>query len=235
MKEEKQLKVINGYVIGDRSGPAQPLSVGVGESTQQLIERNPFLATLGINSGRPLNLPLLTKLDVSYDDGIVKLKVGCAHSGGLDGDEKFPGVGHAGFTMCEPNINDWTAATRQATTLIQTFRQANPSAEDIQRWAAAVSRQEWKAFAGDIDVPREVLSESQANARFADLAARGHPMEFQQDYSVEMGIFRSGRTMFSIGITKDRAFNGDVTEEQKKAMTYRVGVSFLLLAEVKAK
>jgi hypothetical protein len=234
-KENREMKVIDGYVIGDRAGAAQPLTVGVGMSTHQLVERNAFLVPLNLNVSQPLRLPLLAKLDVTYDDGNVRLALGCVHSAGVDEHNGFAGVGYAGFELCDQHINDWPGATRQATELIRALLRTNPKMENVRQWAATVPTAEWIAIAGDIRIPREILSEEQANQRFADLSARGDPMQFAQDTNVELGLFRSGRTMFSIGIKKDRAFNGDITEEQKKAMNYRVGVSSILLADGKAK
>ena len=179
-KEEHKLQVVNGFVLGDRDGPAQPLVVGVGDSAQQLMERNPFLRSLGINVNRPLNLPLKTKLDVTYDDGSVKFKVGCAKGAGLDGDSEFPGVSYAGFGLCEANVNDWQAATRQAWALIHEFMRTHPDAQDLKPWLATATWEDWISLAGDIGLPRPVLSEAQANARSADLAARGHPFAVKE-------------------------------------------------------
>jgi hypothetical protein len=230
-KEEHKLQVFDGFVLGDRAGPAQPLVVGVGDSAQRLIERNPFLVPLGINVDRPLNLPLLTKLDVTYDDGSVKFKVGCAMRAGINGDRNFPGVGYAGFGLCESNVNDWQAATRQATAMIQEFLRTHPEAQDLKQWLPTVPEERWVSLAGDIDIPRNVLMEEQANARWAELAARGHPRGNQQDSFMDMGVFKVNRTLVMFTISKDANVLGDTSKMQKPAMNYRAGVIFLLLTD----
>lgn len=224
------MQVFDGFVLGDRAGPAQPLVVGVGDSAQRLIERNPFLANLGINVNRPLNLPLLTKLDVTYDDGSVKFKVGCAMRAGLDGDRHFPGVGYAGFSLCESNVNDWQAATRQATALIQEFLRAHPDAQDLKSWLTTVTEKDWVNLAGDIGIPH-VVSEAQANAQWNELATRGHPLINRQDSFMHLGVFKVNRTLVMFTISKDANVLGDTSKMQKPAMNYRAGVIFLLLAD----
>jgi hypothetical protein len=227
-KEEHKLQVVNGFVLGDREGPAQSLIVGVGDSAQRLIERNPFLRPLGIDVNRPLNLPLMTKLDVTYDDGSVKLKLGCAMRAGLDGDREFPGVSYAGFGLCESNVNDWQAATRQTTALIQEFLRTHPDAQDLKPWLATAAREDWVSLAGDIGFSRHVLSEAQANARWADLAARGHPFDVTQDSFMDVGVFQVNRTLVIFSVSKDPNVLGETTKMQKPAMNYRAGVGFLL-------
>lgn len=230
-KEERKLQVVNGFVLGDREGPAQPLVVGVGDSAQRLIERNSFLAPLGIDVDRPLNLPLLTKLDVTYDDGSVKFKVGCAERAGINGKDSFPGVRYAGFGLCESNVNDWQAATKQATALIQEFVRTHPDAQDLKPWLATVSREAWVSLAGDFDLPRNVLSETQANAKWTELAARGHPLNVVQDSFMDVGAFKVNRTLVMFTVSKDPNVLGDTTKIQKPAMNYRAGVIFLLLKD----
>lgn len=230
-KEERKLQVVNGFVLGDREGPAQPLVVGVGDSAQRLIERNSFLAPLGIDVNRPLNLPLMTKLDVSYDDGSVKFKVGCAMRAGLDGDRDFPGVSYAGFGLCESNVNDWQAATRQTTALVQEFLRAHPEAQNLKPWLATAPREDWVRMAGDIGFPRHVLTDAQADARWADLAAGGHPFNVTQDSFMHLGVFKVNRTLVMFAVSKDPNVLGDTTKMQKPAMNYRSGVAFLLSKE----
>jgi hypothetical protein len=228
-KEERKLEVVNGFVLGERDGPAKSLIVGVGDSAQRLIERNPFLSTLGIDVNRPLNLPLLTKLDVTYDDGSVNFKVGCSMRAGINGKNSFPGVRYAGFGLCQSNVNDWQAATRQATALIQEFLRVHPDAQDLKSWLATVSREDWVNLAGDIGIPRNVLSEAQANARWAELAASGHPFNTTQDSFMDVGVFKVNRTLVMFTISKDANVLGDTSKMQKPAMNYRAGVIFLLL------
>lgn len=229
VSEAQTFRIINGFVIGAQDGPAQALVVGVGDSTKELVARNVFLSALGINVEARLNLPIMAKLDVSYNDGHVQFKLGCAMGAGLDGNDRFAGVAYAGFDLCPSNPNDWSKASHQAYQLIKRFQHDNPAAKDVSRWAAAVSREEWVELAGDTDIPREFFSEQKANSHWAALAASGHPRNSQQDHFIDTGLFRLKNTLILFTISKEPISIDDIGSQGNQAMSYRVGMAFLLL------
>lgn len=234
--KEKKLLAMNGFVLGDTEGAAQPLVVGVGDSVQRLVERNPFLGQLRFDPDMPLRLPLMTKVDVSYDDGDMRLKLGCATRSALDGDERFKGIETAGFALCDPAINDWTIATRRASQIIELFKQSNPDARDLKAWLQTANKQDLAKLAGKnywaIKSDIDVLSESAANARYAALPigdAFDEPLALVSETLMNMGYFANGKTIFSIGVSKYKPFGGpNLTEAQRTAIAYRVSVSFKL-------
>lgn len=238
--KEKKLLAINGFVLGDTQGTAKPLLVGVGDSVQRLMERNPFLGQLQFNTDGALRLPLMTKVDVTYDDGDMRFKLGCATFSALDGDERFKGVQTAGFSLCEPAINDWAVATRRASQIIEEFKQSNPNARDLKDWLQTVSKEDQKKLGGKnywvtkSDI--EVLSESEANARYAALPigdAFDPPLALTSEKLINMGYFAGAKAIFAIGVSKQKPFGGiNLTEAQSKAIAYQVSVSFTLRADV---
>lgn len=238
--KEKKLLAINGFVLGDTEGTARPLVVGVGDSVQRLVERNPFLGKLRFNPDDPLRLPLMTKVDVSYDDGDMRFKLGCATSSALDGDERFKGVETAGFSLCAPAINDWTVATRRAGQVIEAFKRSNPNARDLKEWLQTANKGELEKLGGKNMWWRksqvDVVSESEANARYAVLPvgdAFNEPLALTDEKLMNMGYFAGAKAIFSIGVSKYKPFGGtNLTEVQRTAIAYRVGVSFTLRADV---
>lgn len=239
---EKKLLAINGFVLGGTEGVAKPLLVGVGDSVQRLVQRNAFLGQLRFDTtGMPLRLPLMTKVDVTYDDGDMRLKLGCATGSSLDGNNRFKGgITLAGFDLCNPAINDWTVATRQASQLIEAFKQSNPNARDLKEWLQTASKAELAKLGGENMWRRksdiDVFSESEANARFAALPvgdAFYPPLALTSETLVNMGYFAGAKAIFLIGVSKYKPFGGtNLSEAQRKAIGYRVGVSFTLRADV---
>lgn len=101
-------------ILGDDTKPAQLLYVGAGDTVARLIERNSYLQPLKLSDQEELRLPLMTKLDVHYDDGEMKLDVGCALTTNIDGNERFHGAAFIGIKLCERSLNDWRPALRKA-------------------------------------------------------------------------------------------------------------------------
>jgi hypothetical protein len=238
--KEKKLLAINGFVLGDTEGVAKPLVVGVGDSVQRLVERNHFLGKLQFAPDEPLRLPLMTKVDVMYDDGDMRFNLGCATSSALDGDERFNGIETAGFSLCEPAINDWTVATRRVSEIINVFKKSNPNARDLKAWLQTASKDELTKLGGRNKWSRkfdiEVLTETQANERFAALPvgdAFDPELALVNETLINMGYFAGEKAIFAVGISKYKPFGGTgLTETQRTAVAYRVGVSFTLRADI---
>lgn len=230
-------KDINSMVVGDDRRPGQRLTVGVGDSVTKLIQRNPFLGQVGLSEGQLLRLPLETKLDLHYDDGDLKLDVGCVISANVDGNARFPGVALVGISLCEQPLNDWNATVDKAAEVMRRFEQQNPQAKDLRAFYLSATEPElqaiggkvWRKSAHDLDVLRTV---EEAKAKFGREAAAGHEEIFRgwrKNTFAMTGIYVGRKALFEIGISKMANFGGDnLTEEQRRTMRYEITISFRL-------
>ena len=139
MADTSDMLVSNGFVLGDDREPSKPFIAGVGDGISKLVQRNPYLGALNLAEDQPQRLPLLQKLDATYDDGDLKFKVGCAFTSSVDGNERFHGVAKVGFKLCDPAMNDWKTATRRATELIKRFERENPGVVNLGKFLKTAS------------------------------------------------------------------------------------------------
>jgi hypothetical protein len=227
---------MNGFVLGDDTKTPKSLVVGVGESVDQFLARNPFLHGLKMPGGdHVLNLPLLTRADATYDDGEIKFHVGCSFTTNIDGNNKHVGINSVGFQLCDPAINDWTLATHRTAQLIAEFERQNPHLINLREFRKSASLAEaekiWEGILFDrwtkIEFP---LAEEQANQFFKRDADEGHvrQLQYNQNTYVVMAAFMNQKTSIHFGISKETYWGGEnLTEEQKKTMKYVTVISFL--------
>lgn len=117
----------HGFILGDDSKPPIHLVIGVGESVDQFIKRNPSLQSLKLAGGDTvLDLPLMTRADAIYDDGDVRFAIGCSFTTNIFGNYGSLGVNSVGFDLCDPAVNDWRLATSRASRMIAAFEKQNP-------------------------------------------------------------------------------------------------------------
>jgi hypothetical protein len=234
-------KDINGMVIGDDRRPGQRLTVGVGDSVPKLMQRNPFLKQLAPSEGQMLRLPLQTTLDLHYDDGDLKLDVGCVIRANIDGDARFPGAAFIGMKLCEEPLNDWNEAIDKATEVMRRFEQQNPQAKDLRAFylsateleLQAIGGKTWHKSAHDLDT---LLTPDEAKAKFVREAAGGHEEIVsgrRKNTLANVAIYAGKKALFGIGISKTANFGGDnLTEEQRRTMRYEITMSFQLRNDV---
>lgn len=234
-------KDINGMVIGDDKRPGQRLMVGVGDSVAKLVQRNVFLKQLGLSEEPELRLPLETTLDLHYDDGDLKLDVGCVISANVDGNARFKGVALVGASLCEQPLNDWNAAVDKAAEVMRRFEKQNPQAKDLRAFYLSATEPELQAIGGkvwrksthDLDV---LLTLEEAKAKFAREAAGNHEeilSDRRKSTYAKVGLYAGKKALFSIGISKTANFGGDnLTEEQRRTMRYEISMSFRLRNDV---
>lgn len=236
--EESKLTVdMNGMVLGDNSKPPETLVVGIGESVDEFLVRNPFLNSLKIpGKDYVLNLPLMTRVNAIYDDGDVKFNVGCSMTTNIDGNDGRVGIHHASFQLCEPAVDDWASATHRAEQLIMAFAQQNPNMINLREFRKTHSLDEAeKLFGGSLidgwtkaEFP---LREKQANQFFKKAADEGHiqQLQFSQGSYALMTVFFGDQITVDVGITKGRYWLevGNLTEQQKKAMKYEIAIVFV--------
>lgn len=230
-------KDINGMVIGDDRRPGQHLTVGVGDSVTKLVQRNPFLKQLGLNEGQMLRLPLQTTLDLHYDDGDLKLDVGCVIRANIDGNDRFPGAAFIGMKLCDEPLNDWNAAVDKAAEVMRRFEQQNTQAKDLRAFYLSATEPELQAIGGktwhksthDLDT---LLTIEEAKAKFAREAAGGHEEILsgrRKNTLANVAIYAGKKALFGIGISKTTHFGGDnLTEEQRRTMRYEITMDFQL-------
>lgn len=227
---------MNGFVVGDDIATPKPLVVGVGESVDRFLARNPFLQDLNIPGGdHVLNLPLLTRTDATYDDGEIKFHVGCSFTTNVDGNNKNVGINSVGFQLCDPAINDWEAATHRAAQMIAEFERQNPHLVNLREFRRSASLAEaekiWEGILFDrwtkVEFP---LTEGQANQFFKRDAAEGHvrQLKYNQNTYVVMAAFMNRNTSIHFAVSKETYWGGEhLTEEQRKTMKYVIVISFL--------
>lgn len=238
---EKLKKDMNGMILGDDTKPAQPLYVGVGDTAARLMERNPYLKQFKLSAQEELRLPLMTKLDVHYDDGDIKLDVGCAFTTNIDGNARFVGAASIGIKLCDQSLNDWKPALRIAAEIMRRLEQQNPQVQNLRDFYVHASEPELKKIGGkqwrksnhDLDVLRTI---EDASIKFEREAAAGN-VEItsgkQGNTEAFIGVYAGKHTIFEIGVSKVANFGGDnLTEEQRRTMRYEVTMSFRLRNDI---
>jgi len=234
-------KDVNGMLVGDAGSSGQQLIVGVGDSVAKLVERNPFMKQFGLGGRDMLRLPISTTFDLHYDDNDLRLDVGCVRNANVDGNTRFLGVTLVGMTLCEPPLNDWRAATEQASLMIRRFEQQNPHAKDLRAFVLSASENELQAIAGkgwrksshDLD---SLLTLDEANAKFSREAAAGHEEILsgrRKNTLAIVGLYAGAKALFEIGISKTQHFGGtNLTDAQRRTLRYEVTMSFRLRSDV---
>ncbi len=226
----------NGFVLGDDTKPPVPLVVGVGESVDQFLARNPFLQKMKHPGGdHVLNLPLLTRTDASYDDGEIKFHAGCSFTTNIDGNSKHVGINSVGFELCDPVINDWMLATHRTAQIIAEFERQNPGLISLREFRKSNSPEEaekvWGGILSDrwahVEYP---LTEDQANDYFKREADEGHvrQLRYSQNNYVVMAAFMNQKTSIRFAISKETYWGGqNLTDEQRNTMKYVTIISLL--------
>ncbi|WP_124077652.1 hypothetical protein [Pigmentiphaga humi] len=233
---------INGMVIGD-DRQSQRLVVGVGDTVARLVERNPFLKELGLvpgKSGELLRLPLMTRLDLRYEDGDLNFDVGCVIRANIDGNAQFADAAFIGMKLCEEPLNDWNAAVDLAKQVMRRFEQQNPQVKDIRAFYLSASEAELQRIGGWKRSTQELhtlLTPEEAKAKFAREAAAGHEEIVsgrRNGTSALIGIYTSEKAIFQIGVSKTANFGGNnLSEAQRQTMRYEVSMHFRLRHDVK--
>ena len=236
-EQGKLRKDMNGMILGDDTKPAQPLHVGVGDTATRLRERNPYLKQFKMSDQEELRLPLITKLDVHYDDGDIKLDVGCAITTNIDGDERFPGAAFIGIKLCEQPLNDWKPALQRAAELMSQLERQNPQVQNLRAFYAQATDTELQKIGGnslrksqhDLYALRTI---EDADAKFGQEAAKGNTEILdggQSNTYARVGMYAGSKMLFTIGISKVANFGGNnLTEDQRRTMRYEVTMSFRL-------
>jgi len=188
-----------------------------------------------------LRLPLETALDLHYDDGDLKLDVGCVISANVDGNERFPGAAFIGLKLCEEPLNDWSAALDRAAEVMRRLEQQNPHVKDLRVFYLSATEPElqkiggkiWRKSTHDLDV---LLTLAEAREKFAREAAGGHEEILngrRGNTYAKVGVYAGKRALFGIGVSKTANFGGDnLTEEQRRTMRYEITMSFRLRNDV---
>jgi hypothetical protein len=237
-------KDMNGMILGDDTKPAQSLHVGVGDTALRLMERNSYLKQLKLSDQEELRLPLMTKLDVHYDDGDIELDVGCAFTTNIDGNARFPGAAFIGIKLCEQPVNDWKPALQRAVEIMRQLEHKNPQIQNLRDFYRNASQQElqkiggetWRKSDHDLYALRTLV---EADAKFAKEAERDRTAAAngaRTSSYARVGLYAGKKALFSVGVSKTPDFGGDnLTEEQRRAMRYEVTMSFVLRNDVDPK
>lgn len=243
-EQGKLRKDMNGMILGDDTKPTQSLYVGVGDTATQLMERNPYLKQFRLSDQEELRLPLMTKLDVHYDDSDMKLDVGCAFTTNIDGSKRFLGAAFIGIKLCEQPLNDWKPALQRAAEIMRHLEQQSPQVKNLRDFYIHASEPElqrlggeiWQRSTHDMDMLRTL---DEANAKFSGEASRGNEEILsgnRRNTYAFVGIYMGKYSIFEIGVSKVANFGGDnLTEDQRRTMRYEVTVSIRLRNDVDAK
>lgn len=243
-EQGKLRKDMNGMILGDDTKPTQSLYVGVGDTATQLMERNPYLKQFKLSDQEELRLPLMTKLDVHYDDSDMKLDVGCAFTTNIDGSKRFPGAAFIGIKLCEQPLNDWKPALRRAAELMHQLEQRNPQVQNLRALYARATDAELQKIGGNSLRKSQhdlyaLLTIEEADAKFGQEAEKGNAEILsggQTNTYARVGMYAGSKMLFTIGISKVANFGGDnLTEDQRRTMRYEVTMSFRLRNDVDAK
>ena len=227
---------MSGFVLGDDNQAPKRLTVGVGESLDRFLARNPFLANVSPRGGDyVLNLPLMTRVDGFYDDGEVKFHVGCSFTTNIDGNHKHLGLNSVGFHLCDPPVHDWRAATRRTMDLAARFERENPgvvSLKDFRKTATLAEAEKlWEtSLINKFNRVEYPLTEEQANRFFEMRAQEGHieQLQFRQNTAIVMAAFLTQKAQVFFEVSKETYWGGDnLTDEQRKTMKYQIVVAFL--------
>lgn len=146
---------LNGFVLNlDKQAPR--LTVGVGESGEQLIRDNPYLRkvvwlpkTGDGNVFNEMRFALETTTDLYYNDSDIRLRV-CAHRVSIDGNASFKrGVAFVGIKLCEAPINNYKRALHLAKEAIQQLERENPTIRNLREFYRTTPQQELTALGGN--------------------------------------------------------------------------------------
>jgi hypothetical protein len=237
LMQQNDLVRHGSFVLGDDDKPAPALIVGVGDSVERLVQRNPFLKPLGLRTDQTLRLPLMRTTDVTYDDGHWRLHIGCVMTSNLDGFERFSGVEYVGLRLCERFTNDWPAAMRRASELIAEFRKQNPQARDLAGWLPTAPHEELESIFGGSwrNYSEKMMSDAELHAHFERLSRMTEDEGRYAGLSLskKRGVFLGDRVYFSIGIVPLVSLRGDdLTEAERAARDYMVTMGFGLRKDV---
>lgn len=219
----------------------RPVTVGLGDTVPVLLRRNPSLAGRVTVEAQPLRLSLEEPVELSYDDGDLKLGGICTIRTNIDGNDRFSGVAFVGAKLCFETTDDWDSAIDKAGEIITKFERENPDAIDLRSFHASASEQELQAVAGptwrksshDID---RLLTVAEAKRKFAIEAESGHREILEGLHAgtlANLGFYAGKKAVFAIAVSKTGAYGGDKLDEQRKrAMRYEITLSFQLRYDV---
>ncbi len=226
-----------GFVLGDDEKRPQRLVVGVGESVDSFLARNPFLKRVTATGGnRRLNLPLMAKVDGHYDDGEITFDVGCSFTTNIDGNYGYVGIHDVEFQLCDPKINDWGTAIRRTMELAEEFARLNPNMRDLRAIRRAASLAETEKLWGTSLIDKITrlefpLTEERANQFFEEKAQAGHfeQLQWRQNTYALIAGYVGDKVKVSFGISKETYWGGeDLSEEERNTMKYQTIVAFRL-------
>lgn len=188
-----------------------------------------------------MRLPLLTKLDVNYDDGDIKLDVGCASITSINGDERFPGAAFIGIKLCDRSLNDGRPALKRAAEIMRQLEQLNAQIDNLHDFYIKANEPELQKIGGSVWRKSDqelftLLTLEGAEAKFRKEAI-GVNEEIlsrkERSTLANVGIYIGKHTIFEIGISKSANFGGDnLTYEERRTMRYEVRMSFRLRNDI---
>jgi hypothetical protein len=234
-KENAVGRDMNGFILGDDSGPPPVLTVGVGSDIDRFFEKNSFLKSVkSAGSHAEVSLPLLKTVDATYDDGEINFHVGCATTTNIEGNATAGGISEASFYLCHPSINDWNKATRDLEAMINTFASQNKNLASLRKFrqhhSFAEASARWETDLLDHFTDREFpLSEQEANQFLKDAADGGHVQQLRlwQGSSVLMEAFANEKVLIFFEIAKLRNRGGEnLTIAERNEMKYQAVVTF---------
>lgn len=246
----------NGFVLN--SSRVRPtVKVGVGMAAPDFLAENPTLRKVAwIPSPGSvfdeLRLSLQTQTDLKYDDGVMSFSV-CAHSASIDGSNELKvGVASVGFTVCDPPVDDASAAIKQAAELLELLRSQQPKVIDLSAAYRTASQEEltriggklWRDLAirrsSTVPAPRDDPSSmdhlktlDEAQSYFRARKVNGVAMR-RADGRIDVGlvlvgVFATDKAIVEVGVSGADAFGGqNLTAEQRNAIRYQAGMSVRL-------
>jgi len=231
---------MNGMILGENTNPPKVLKVAMGETLDILREKNPYIPDMPVDMQRGFYLPLMTNLQLHFDDGDMRFDVPCAESNvvssGPSLSGNYPILRRAGGDLCGEIKDDWTQATKQAAQIAQAFEKQNPTAINVKKLQSQLTHEELKKISTDLvgffdkSKPLELYDEVSANAFFAKLAAEGHyeQMKLNQNTFIRLAKYLGKTSVMSVGISKDFFYGGrdNLPANIKDTMRYTVSVVF---------
>ncbi len=231
---------MNGMILGENTNPPKVLKVAMGETLDVLREKNLYIPETPVDMQRGFYLPLMTNLQLHFDDGDMRFDVPCAESSTVSSGPSlsgsYPIVRRAGGKLCGEIKDDWTRATKQAAQIAQTFEKQNPTAINVKKLQSQLTHEELKKISKDLlgffdeSKPLELYDEARANELFAKLAAEGHyeQMKLNQNTFIHLATYLGKTSIMSIGISKHFFYGGrdELPENIKDTMRYTVSVTF---------
>lgn len=155
--EPKKLYVdINGLAL-NTSNDKILVNVGVGETGEEFLTRNPSLRGVVWNpqdvDGHAFNemrFALQSDAEVAYSDGDISFNV-CAHSISADGNSSFRhGVAFVGIKLCESPINNYKRAIELAAEVVKKMESSSPNVKNFSTFYQTASVEELAKIGGNL-------------------------------------------------------------------------------------